>query len=173
MEIIGDIEKADKFVIYKDDGSIEWVPQLAVAKAYVQNSNNKNWYNKTIHATLENVVKLSDGRLFLQSQAPVEKIKVNNYEMFCSQVLTHIENLLNTLVYKYKYSFFEQILSWKDSSIKEKAELADKCFKYRDELFTYYNTFISKNEKTLKKSDEAMDLSKLYTKFLKDLPKFE
>ena len=173
MEIIGDIEKADKFVIYKDDGSIEWVPQLAVAKAYVRNINNKNWYNKDIYATYENVVKLADGRLFLQSQAPVEKIKVDNYTVFCTQALSYIENTLFNFVKSYNHSSIEEMISWKASTIKEKAAEAKLAFSYRDNLYKYYYSFIEENEKLLKSSEEALDLTELYDNFITNIPKID
>lgn len=173
MEIIGDIEKADKFVVYKDDGSIEWVPQLAVAKAYVKNINNKNWYNKNIYATYENIVKLSDGRLFLQSQAPIEKVKVDNYTVFCTQALSFIENALFNLVKTYNHSSIEEMISWKSSTIKEKANEAKLAFTFRDKLYKYYYSFIEENKETLKSSEEALDLTELYNNFTTNLPKAE
>lgn len=173
MEIIGNVEKADKFFVYKNDGSIEWVPQLAIAKAYVKNVNNKNWYNKNIYATSENITRLTDGRLFLQSQAPIEKIKINRYTEFCVNALSYLDKLLFDFVKEYKYASLEEMLSWKSSTIKQKAADAKIAFSYRDKLYKYYFKFIEDNKEILSTDDTSVDLSEVYSKFLNKLPKVE
>ena len=56
MEIYGDPKYSNKFFVYLDDGSIEWVKNLSVAKNYVSNNQFINWYNKPIFCTNEEIV---------------------------------------------------------------------------------------------------------------------
>ena len=45
MKIIGDTKIATKFYIVNSHGSIEWVPNLEIAKKYVSDPSNVEWYN--------------------------------------------------------------------------------------------------------------------------------
>lgn len=173
MQIVGDIETADKFFVYKEDRSIEWVPSLTLAKRYTLDITDKVWYNKTIHATTEGIVVLSDGRVFLQSEAPEDIQEIDHFEIFKTEAFRHIDNALKNLYTKYGYSSILDMLSWKSSTIKEKANHAKLMFTYRDKAYTFVNQFIEEFESELKSSTINTDLSHIYSKFLKEFPIIE
>lgn len=173
MQIVGDIEIADKFFVYKEDRSIEWVPSLALAKRYTLDTTDKVWYNKTIYATTEGIVVLSDGRVFLQSEAPEDIQEIDHFEIFKNEAFRHIDDVLKNLYTKYGYSSILDMLSWKSSTIKEKANHAKLMFTYRDKVYTFVNQFIKEFESELRSSTINTDLSHIYSKFLKEFPIIE
>ena len=55
MNIIGDLESANKYYIKHDDGSIEWTSNLSLAKSYVQDMTVPTWFGQTLYCTNEDV----------------------------------------------------------------------------------------------------------------------
>lgn len=174
MEIIGNLNTANKFYVIKDDNSIEWVSDIKTAKQAAENPKNKNWYNQPIYATNENILKVNN-KLYLASQAPKQhkEIQYNNFQNYCDNSLLYIQKHLKELALNLGYNSVLELISWKDSKIKEYKDLAKKFIMYRDEIYTYRNKQIEQNKKLLSNEDKPNDFNTLYLDFINNLPKFE
>ena len=175
MNIIGDIKYANKFYIKNSKGNIEWVHSLQTAKNYVNDPQNKEWYNKDIYATNEKIIKGYDNKLYLESQVvlPPKEIKEKeNYQILEKQIFDYIAYKLENEAKAYQMSLLE-ILSWNNSKIKRYKDLAKKFSTYRDELYEYCNMFLQNFLKNNENVDVLNDISNEYDKFLKDLPQLK
>ena len=162
MRIEGNPDISDKFYIIKEDNSIKWVPTLSTAKMYVENPIYKDWFNKTIYCTNEEVVKGYDGKVYIKSnvpEKPKELIKDEQISIFKSQAKDYIHDKLETFSKKYNYDSFLEILSLNNSSLKEYKKLGKQASAYRDKLYTYIN-----------KITEDSDFSKIYFDYLTNFP---
>ena len=178
MKIIGDTKSATKFYIVNSKGSIEWVPNLEIAKRYVANPSNIEWYNKDIYATSEAVIKDKYGIVKLASQVekkilPIKTIK-KAFEDFKDQTNGYVDSKLQEFAKEYKYDSIFTMISWKDSTVKQYKEEANKAIEYRDRLYIYHFAFINNLENKIKYNElETSDLSYYYEQYVNNFPKTE
>ena len=175
MEIYGDPKYSNKFFIYLDDGSIEWVKNLSVAKNYVSNSQFINWYNKPIFCTNEEIVITKDGKTYLKSQSPenLNKKTYDNKSLFITNAKQFIDNKLKELANEAGSESFYTLISWKDSNIKELKELAIIFLAYRDNVYNHFINILTKYDDIFSKTDELLNLSYIYDEFIETLPEFK
>jgi len=176
MQIYGNPNLSDKFFVYLEDNSINYVRDFETAKGYIQNPNYKKWFGKTLYCTNEDIVKAYDGKLYLKSKVPENpnEIKIyDNKSFFINNCKKYIENTLNDLSIEYGYVSFYQLISWKDSKILKNKQLAEKMLNYRDKLYNFYSKIYNKHKKQLENTSELLDLSNIYTEFLENIPKFK
>lgn len=176
MKIIGDTKIATKFYIVNSHGSIEWVPNLEIAKKYVSDPSNVEWYNKDIYTTNESLVKDKNGIVKLASQVnkTVLKIKTikNAFNDFKQQTDDYIKSKLQDFAKKYQYDTIFTMISWKDSSVKQYQEEAQLAIQYRDTIYSYHFNFINDlNDKIQHNELETSDLSYYYEQYLNNFPK--
>lgn len=178
MKIIGDIKSANKFYIINSSGNIEWVPNIEVAKRYVTNPKNLEWYNKDIYATNEDIVRDANGRIKLSSQ--VDKPAINIYTIttafknFKQQTEEYIADLLQKYAKKYDYDSIVSMVSYNNSTVEQYKLDAEKAIDYRDRLYTYHYAFINDLDTKIKNNDAGItDFVLNYQNYLKGLPKEE
>lgn len=175
MKIIGDTKSATKFYIINSKGSIEWVPNLEVAKKYVSNPSNIEWYNKDIYATSEKMIKDRQGIVRLASQVHKKTLVIKTikkaFEEFEQQAESYVNSKLQEFAKEYRYDSIFTMISWKDSTVKEYKEDAIKAIKYRDQLYTYHFDFINNLSNKIKHNElETSDLSYYYDQYLQNFP---
>ena len=178
MKIIGDTKSATKFYIINSKGSIEWVPNLEIAKRYVANPSNVEWYHKDIYATNEAMVKDKFGIVKLASQAEKKTLVIKTikkaFEDFKEQTNGYVESKLQEFAKEYKYDSIFTMISWKDSTVEQYKEEAGKAIKYRDKLYVYHFDFINALENKIKRNDlETSDLSYYYEQYVNNFPTIE
>lgn len=178
MKIIGNTTTANKFYIINSAGNIEWVPTLAVAKRYVTDPKNIEWYNKDIYATNEEVVLDSNGKVKLASQ--VDKPAVNIYTVltafknFKQQTEEYIADLLQKYAKKLDYNNIVSMVSYKDSTVERYRLDAEKAIDYRDRLYTYHYNFINDLDRRIKGNEPNItDFTEHYKNYITNLPKEE
>ena len=176
MKVIGDIKSATKFYIINSRGSIEWVPNLEVAKSYVNNPSNVEWYNKDIYATDEKMVKDKHGIVKLASQLEKKVLIIKTikkaFEDFKDQANDYINSKLTEFANKYQYDSIFTMISWQNSEIQQYKDEALKAIKYRDMLYNYHFDFINNlNNKIQHNELETSDLSYYYDQYLTNFPK--
>lgn len=173
MTVIGDLTTADKFVVFKDDNSIEWVTSLSDAESLIKNPNS-NWYNRNIHATNEKVVKGLDNKVYLISKLPTFSSSAYElpslYEDFIKQTKEYINVSLNKYLESINFSSFEEVTSWYNSSIKEMKELAKKSIKVRDLIYSYHLKFIQENTLEKLKAEGKEYLEVMYKSYIENFP---
>lgn len=176
MQIYGNPNLSDKFFIYLDDNSINYVRDFETAKGYIQNPNYKNWFGKILYCTNEDIIKAYDGKLYLKSKAPKDPNEIKTYDnksLFVNNSKKYITDTLNNLSIELGYESFNEIISWKDSKITKYKQMAEKMFNYRDKLYSFYLKLYNKHKKELENTTELLDLSNIYTEFLENIPKFK
>lgn len=171
MKIIGDIKHANKFCVNTIENGIEWVPSLDVAKQYVNDPKNKSWYNQTIIASYEQVIKADDGRCYFKSEAPKKTKKQqldNNLAIFRQQSNKMIKKSLSDYASNKGFESFLELISFVNSSLKKYKTIAKDGLKYRDDIYNYTEMFISglvENE-----ASEPSDISEIYDEYVKNFP---
>ena len=176
MKIYGDPKLSNKFFVYLDDNSIIWTKNFETAKGYIQNPNYSDWYGKTLYCTNEDVIRAYDGKLYLRSKAPQNPNEIKTYDnktLFVNNTKNHINALLTDLSKNFGYESFYELISWKDSKIKEYKQLAKDMLEYRDKLYNCYLSCYEKHKEELEKTDELLDLSHVYKEFLENIPEFK
>lgn len=176
MEIYGNPQYSDKFFVYLEDGSIKWVKSLVAAKNYVSNVRFGDWYNKPIYCTNEDIITAYNGKLYLKSECPEDPNTIKTYDnksLFITQVKKHIDIILNELAQNLGSESFYTLISWKDSSIKDLNDIANKVLSYRDEIYKYFLKILNKHSEKLNITNELLDLSYIYDEFIEGMPKFE
>jgi len=176
MKINGDPKYSNKFYVYLEDGSIKWTADFETAKFYVNNFRYKDWYNKDLYCTNEEIVKGYDGKFYLKQRCPKdpnEIIKYDNKTQFVKNCLDYLHNELDNIVKSLNFDSFLDAYSWKDSKIKKYKEQSLSIIKYRDLIHEHYLNILTKHNDLLEKTDELLDLSNVYDEFIKDFPKYE
>ena len=175
MKIIGNIKTANKFYIINSKGSIEWVPNIEVAKRYASTPSNIEWYGKDIYATDENLVKDRKGIIKLASQVkkaalPIKTIK-QEFEDFKDQANQYVESKLQDFSKKYDYDTIWTMISWKESSVQKYKDEALLALKYRDSVYAYHFEFINSLEEKIKTNRlNGNNLSGYYDTYIKNFP---
>lgn len=173
MEIYGDPKYSNKFYVYLDDGSISWVPSFSIAKENVSNTRNKDWYDKPLYCTTEEVAIGYNGKVYIKSQLPEDPNKIetfDNLNNFKTQSLRYIEDKVNEYIEENEFKSLFDVISWKDSTFKDYKEKAEKVMLYRDKIYSFYENFIKEHMSELNISDKPVDLSNLFDKFINDCP---
>lgn len=170
MNIVGDQLHSKFFYVKNDDGSLRWVDSLDIAKYYVSDSANRNWYDKTLYCTNESICKGYDDKYYLASELPAkpeEMILHDTLLTFDEQSEEFIHSKLEEYARKRGFFSFLELISWIRSSITKNKKLATLGLKYRDLLYTrkYIHLDMIKN-----KFVDINDISEVYTSFLKDFP---
>lgn len=175
MTIYGDPKNSDKFYI-KNKDSIEWVPNLRLAKKYVSDPKYKNWYGKDIYCTSEELITDKQGKIYTKSQYEEKKFKEENNisinvlkQVFIDQTTQYIENCLLNFAIKYKYDNFYTMISWINSSIFKYKEEARLAIVYRDNIYKYHFKFLETLDKKLDNIKDS-DLSSLYIEYKENFP---
>lgn len=175
MKIIGNVNTANKFYIINSNNSIEWVPTLNLAKKYTSNPQYKEWFEKDIYATNEDLVIDDNGKTILKSQyeqQQLEKTLKNSKNIFKQQAKEYLNKKLSEFSEKYNYESFYIMLTWKDSSIKKYKDEAKLALKYRDEAYTYMNNYFQNEMEEYFKNNSVENLDKLYSMYILNFPKF-
>ena len=170
MNIIGDLESANKYYIKHDDGSIEWTSNLSLAKSYIQDMTVPTWFGQTLYCTNEDVVKGYDDKLYIASEVPSKPQAViieENYITFKQQAKAYIQMKIEEYATKQEETSFIELISWYHSGIKEKKKLATDALKYRDKLYSYTQEMI---EKIKTKYADKKDISEVYAEYLTNFP---
>ena len=175
MQIIGNIATANKFYIINSFGSIEWVPNLNIAKKYTENPFNKEWFDKPIYATNEDLITDKYGRVCLKSQIKDNTknfIDINKQiKIFKEQTKLYIENTLNEYSKSLGYNNIYEILSWKGSTVKQLSDLAKEAFQYRDNIYKYH--FKKLEEISSLDKENLTDLTNIYSNYIEEFPKYK
>lgn len=164
------MENIKKYYIVNSKGSIEWVPSLEIAKTYIENPTNTEWYRKEILTTTEEIKKSKEGICYLKSKFPKDEIEFtieDKINFFKEQASYYIDNVLENLYKKYNFSSLENMISWYNSSVKEYKLLAKLAIEYRDSIYKYTEKFIN----NLDVIEKDADMTELYTDFIKNFPK--
>lgn len=171
MKVIGDLKYANKFCVETPDRGIIWVPSLDIAKQYVNDPRNEDWYGKPIIASYEQVVQAHDGKFYFRSNAPAKPVELQQEDVvkeFKKQSKRKIDKELENYATEKGFDSFSELLSFSVSSLKSYKELAKEAAKYRDVLYKYTDGFIDKMMK--KKSENVRDVSDLYDEYLVNFP---
>lgn len=171
MKIIGDVKHANKFCVETSDRGIEWVPNFEIAQQYVNDPKNKSWYNKTIIASYEQVVKGDDGKYYFKSQAPKKTIEQefqDNLALFKSQSKRKIKITLQQYAESKGFDCFDELISFTSSSLKKYKTLAKEALKYRDIIYSYTDKFFEKLD--TKEIQESKDIANIYDDYLQNFP---
>ena len=171
MKIIGDVKHANKFCVETDDKGIQWVPSLDVAKEYVSDPKIKDWYNKTIIATYEQVVRADDGKFYLRSQAPkksVQKEIMDNLTLFKQQSRKKIKITLEEFAASKGFESFSELISFSNSGLKEYKAMAKEAIAYRDKLYKYTDGFFSRFDS--EQLNDINDIASVYDEYLTNFP---
>ena len=136
-----------KYYIRKNDGSIEWVSNVKLAKAYATDPSNTEWFGKTIQFSEEDVAYDVEGKLRFKSEIEGTS-NVTSREEFVEclkpQFDSYIESKLNDIATKNGYKDYMTLLTWQNSSIEEYSNLAKNVSKYRDVIWEYTLDFQSR-----------------------------
>ena len=178
MKIIGNVKTANKFYIINSVGNIEWVPNLSVAKRYVADPRNIEWYNKDIYATNEDIVRDSNGTVKLASQVKTSIVNINTitvaFKNFKIQTEEYIADLLQKYAKKYDYDTIISMISYNNSTVEKYKKEAENAINYRDKLYTYHYNFINNLDRRIKNNDPNItDFVVHYNNYIKDLPQEE
>lgn len=171
MKIIGDIKHANKFCVNTAENGIEWVPNLDIAKQYVSDPRNKSWYNQTIIASYEQVIKADDGKCYFKSNAPrksKEQQFSDNLENFKKQTSRMVKKALMDYAANKGFESFLELVSFVNSGLKDYKTIAKDGLKYRDNLYTYTEKFMSRLIED--KANELTDISQLYDEYVQNFP---
>lgn len=171
MKIVGDVKHANKFCVETVDKGIQWVPSLDIAKDYVSDPKIKDWYNQTIIASYEQVVKAEDGKFYFKSQAPKKTAQqeiLDNLSSFKQQAHKKIKTTLEEYAAVKGFESFSELISFNTSSLKEYKTMAKEGIAYRDKLYKYTNEFFLKFD-----TDEVKamkDIASVYDDYLQNFP---
>lgn len=171
MKVIGDVKHANKFCVDTVDKGIEWVPNFEIAKQYASDPKNKNWYNKTIIASYEQVVRADDGRYYFRSQAPkktIEKQFQDNVSIFKLQAKRKIKITLEQYAESKGFDSFIELISFVNSGLKAYKTMAKDALKYRDLIYSYTDKFFDELNTT--EINESTDISHVYDDYLQNFP---
>lgn len=171
MNLIGDIKNANKFCVNTPDKGIIFVPSFDIAKQYVSDPKNKDWYGQTIIASYEQVVKAEDGKFYFKSQAPKKELQqqlLDTIEIFKQQSVKKIKTELQKYAEQKGFESFLELISFSTSKIKTYKTLAKDAISYRDEIYSYTDNFFNELDVSVLKN--LKDLSSLYDKYLKNFP---
>lgn len=173
MKVIGDIRNANKFCVKHPEKGLLWVPSYEIAKQYVNDPKNKNWYQQTIIATYEQIVTADDGKQYLKSQAPKktpERQLQDNYAIFKTQSKRKINVELENFAVQRGFDSFLVLTSFSTSKLSQLKKMAKDAIAYRDEVYKYTQTYFDKFEKG--EVDAVNDIAFLYDEYLTNFPKF-
>ena len=176
MQIYGNPSLSNKFFVYLDDGSVIWTKNFETAKSYVNDPKCTRWYGKPLYCTNEDIVKGYDEKLYVKSEAPKdpnEKVIYDNKSLFVNNTKTYIEKQLEEISKALGYTSFFELISWKDSKIKEYKQLAKDVLDYRDKLYNCFLKCYDKYKEQLEDTSELLDLSNVYDEFLNNIPEFK
>ena len=171
MKIIGDLKHATKFCVDTPDKGIRWVSDLEIAKAYASNPNNKDWYNRTIIATYEQIVEADDGKCYFKSQAPkktIEQKLEDNLVLFKKQSKKKITIELEKYAASKGFDSFLELISFSTSTVKSYKDLAKEAIKYRDKLYSYTDKFFTRFDD--EEVRRTLDVSNIYDDYLHNFP---
>ena len=74
-----------------------WVPSYELARQYTNDPKNTDWYQQTVIATYEQIVRADDGKFYIKSKAPKKTVK--------QQILDTLETFKNQLIGQTFHSF--------------------------------------------------------------------
>ena len=174
MKVIGNLKTANKFYVKTENG-LEWLPNLALAKRYVNNPLFKDWYGKDIYCTNENIIRGKDKKLYLASEIPEDLMNsdIDYYSLFKKQGKEYIDSYIQRVIEKNEWTNLNEVLSWIKSSIKEYSEFAQKISKFRDACYKYYLECLNTNENLLKTNSKKEEFESLIKDFINNLPKWK
>lgn len=171
MKVIGDLRHATKFCVDTLDKGILWVPSYEIAKQYVSDPKNKDWYGKDIIASYEQVVKGDDGRNYFKSQAPkkdpVKEFK-NSLLTFKEQTYKKIKKDLEQYAKSKGFDSFIELISFSNCTVERYKKLADDAIDYRNKIYEYTEKFFL--ELNIDKVEEVVDISYIYDDYLENFP---
>lgn len=171
MKIVGDLRNANKFCVETPDRGILWVPSYELARQYTNDPKNTDWYQQTVIATYEQIVRADDGKFYIKSKAPKKTVKqqiLDTLETFKNQSKKKIKVELERYAKDKGFDSFLELISFNNSTIKTYKAKAKEALKYRDTIYSYTEDFITKfDEKEIK---EAKDISYLYDEYLNNFP---
>lgn len=178
MHIIGNITTANKFYIINSLGNIEWVPNFEIAKKYISNPMCKEWYNNTLYATSEDIILDDSGRAILKSKYVKKDIKYinneNGYDIFKKQAEEYNKTILNEYCLHLGFENILELISWKDSTIKDLSNKAKKMIKYRDEVYKFYYKSLESFSKDIENNNILENsLSEACQKYITEFPVYE
>ena len=175
MQIFGNVNTANKFFVYLDEGGIAWTSSFSTAKRYIESPQYKDWYNKPLYCTNEDAVRGYDGKIYLKSKCPEDPniVKVyDNKNRFVIDAEKYIQDNINDVLKENDVKSFEYLYTFKDSKVKEMKKFCKDVCDYRDAMMLFLNKIIKKHSKVLEIKEELVDLSDVYTEFMNNLPKF-
>ena len=177
MRIEGNLATANKFYIINSFNSIEWVPNIEIAKKYVMDPRCIEWYGKTIYATSEDLVMSADGRVVLKSSLHQKEEKPLTEEdfkvVFNAQALNYNKDQIDEYVRVLGFNNLYEGLSWISSGIKEMSNKAKLLSKYRDKVQTFYLKSLENFIEKAKTGILNNVLTEACTAYVNDFPKFE
>lgn len=175
MQIFGDIKTSNKFFVYLDEGGLIWTSSFKTAERYISNPRYKDWYNKPLYCTNEDIVKGYDGKLYVKSQCPTDPnaiIVYDNRKLFIENAKRYIKESLNDVINNSPFNSFEEAYTYTTSKIKENKQLSKKIFEFRDNLYLFLEKILKKYDDKLVQTEELLDLSYIYDDFITNIPKF-
>lgn len=175
MQIFGDIKTSNKFFVYLDEGGLIWTSSFKTAERYISNPRYKDWYNKPLYCTNEDIVKGYDGKLYVKSQCPTDPnavIVYDNYKLFVENAKRYIKGSFDDVITESPFDSALDAYTYTTSKIKEYKQLSKKIFEFRDNMYLFLDKILKKYEKDLVKTEELLDLSYIYDDFMNNIPKF-
>jgi len=173
MDIIGNIYTATKFYIKSEEKGALWVSDIDVAKSYIEDPRNLDWYNKQLYCTNEKIIKAKDNKYYLESELP-EIIELNKQTIekiifeFKNQCLMYVTTQLENFAINHKYTSVENMISFYHSKIKQFSDDAKVMINYRDKLYTFTYDLFKKLETN---TPTTLDIEEYYNEFLDNFPK--
>lgn len=171
MKVIGDLKHATKFCVNTLDKGILWVPSYEIAKQYVNNPNNKDWYGQDIIASYEQVVKADDGKNYFKSQAPkkdpIREFK-DNLITFREQSYKKLKKELENYAKAKGFDSFLELISFSNCTVDKYRKLAEDAIDYRNKIYEYTENFFL--ELDIDHIEEVIDISYVYDDYLKNFP---
>lgn len=161
-----------KYYIVNTKGSIEWVPSLEIAKSYVNNPLNKEWYGKKILSTIDEFVIVDNLVKLKSSINNIKTLSKNDHILLLKdQIEKYIQSKLDEYILQNDLISFQECISWIHSSIKSKQDSAKKLLVYRDILETLKLETYSVIEKETVSSFDPEKLNTIYLNFLIEINK--
>ena len=174
MKIIGDAKNSSKFYVYISEKNIEWVPNIELAKIYVNDINNPSWYGKDIYCTNENIVFDKNGLACLESDYEEEKIKLSeleNLKLYILQTESFLLTELDKFAQALDYDNMLSLITWKDSTVKKYQDEAKKGLLFRDNCYNYHHEKINTIQALYDQGKLPIDLSEFYKDYVDNFPK--